>query len=473
MLKEYADIFRRVLIITDCALMGSAFFLAYFACRHMDRFFLSGIYFLSAYLWILPLSMALWGWFLYALRMYNAFRLKKTGEIISIIVRSAFLSFVIFSVIAYVCNIEHISRLFVGLFFVVTLLLLILEKVSLILFFRRLHARGFNFRNVLVVGTGARARNFVRYLDQDKELGLKVIGLVDEDPMRTGAVIQGHEVLGDLSDIPEILRRQVVDYAVFIVPRSSLGKIEPGLRQCEMVGVTASVAVDLFNLKFAMIKETDMMGIPMITFEVGPHNIVDLLIKRLCDIVISSAALALISPLYLAVAISIKLTSPGPVYFVQERCGLSGRKFKLYKFRTMVQGAESRLKDLLSHNEMSGPVFKMENDPRITTIGKSLRKYSLDELPQLWNVFHGDMSLVGPRPPLPSEVQQYDPWHQRRLSIRPGITCIWQASGRNRISNFDQWVTMDLEYIDHWSLWLDFKILFKTLPAVLSASGAK
>jgi exopolysaccharide biosynthesis polyprenyl glycosylphosphotransferase len=240
-----------------------------------------------------------------------------------------------------------------------------------------------------------------------------------------------------------------------------------------LIGVSASVAVDLFNLKWSMGRETSLVGIPMLTFDMTPTNAVALFVKRACDVIISTFALVMISPLYLIVAILIKTTSQGGVYFTQERCGLHGRKFKLYKFRTMEQNAEQKLKDLLVYNEMQGPVFKMENDPRITKIGKFLRKYSLDELPQLWNVFHGDMSLVGPRPPLPSEVKKYDPWHQRRLSIRPGITCIWQASGRNRISDFDQWVAMDLEYIDNWSLLLDFKILFKTIPAVFSGVGAK
>jgi exopolysaccharide biosynthesis polyprenyl glycosylphosphotransferase len=195
--------------------------------------------------------------------------------------------------------------------------------------------------------------------------------------------------------------------------------------------------------------------------------------KRLCDLVLSGIGLVLISPIYFGVALAIKLSSKGTVHFRQERVGLNGRTFNLYKFRTMHQDAEAQLKSLLAHNEMSGPAFKMENDPRIRPVGKFLRKYSLDELPQLWNVFCGDMSLVGPRPPLVTEVKQYDDWHKRRLSMRPGITCLWQVSGRNKITSFDEWARLDLKYIDEWSLSLDFKILMRTVPAVLSASGAK
>jgi len=188
---------------------------------------------------------------------------------------------------------------------------------------------------------------------------------------------------------------------------------------------------------------------------------------------VSSAVLIFLSPLFLAIAIAIKATSKGPVFFRQERCSLNGRKFTLYKFRTMDSDAELKQGELLERNEMKGPVFKIEDDPRITSVGKVLRKFSLDEFPQLWNVFEGDMSLVGPRPPIPAEVEKYESWHRRRLSMRPGITCLWQVGGRNKITDFDEWTKLDLEYIDKWSLWLDFKILFKTIPVVALGIGAK
>jgi exopolysaccharide biosynthesis polyprenyl glycosylphosphotransferase len=286
-------------------------------------------------------------------------------------------------------------------------------------------------------------------------------------------VIEGYQILGSLENIPAILRDKVIDYVVFIVPRTSLAKIEPALIQCELVGVTSSVSLDLFELKFTTGIETNFMGVPMITFQMTPMDMTGLVFKRLCDLGISAIGLVFISPFYLAIALAIKFSSKGPIHFKQERVGLNGRIFNLYKFRTMDQDAEARLKDLITHNEMSGPAFKMENDPRITPVGKFLRKYSLDELPQLWNVFCGKMSLVGPRPPLMREVKQYDDWHKRRLSMRPGITCLWQVSGRNNITNFDEWARLDLKYIDEWSLALDFKILMRTVPAVFSASGAK
>ncbi|MBI4698799.1 MAG: sugar transferase, partial [Nitrospirae bacterium] len=204
-----------------------------------------------------------------------------------------------------------------------------------------------------------------------------------------------------------------------------------------------------------------------------PDRLGLLFIKRLFDFVSSVIALIFLMPLLILVAIVIKASSPGPVFFKQQRCSLYGRKFMFYKFRTMVDEAESMLEAVLPYNEMSGPVFKMTNDPRVTEAGKWLRKYSIDELPQLWNVVNGDMSLVGPRPPLPEEVEKYDGWQRRRLSMRPGITCLWQIKGRNKIADFNEWMRLDMEYIDNWSLWLDFKILFKSVPVVLSGAGAK
>jgi len=234
-----------------------------------------------------------------------------------------------------------------------------------------------------------------------------------------------------------------------------------------------SVAVDYFNLKISRIRQTEFEGFPLLTFESAPNTLWPLIIKRAFDLVVSGALLVLLSPLFLLIALIVKFTSKGPVFFRQERCGLNGRRFTLYKFRTMIDDAESRINELLMKNEMKGPAFKFAKDPRITRVGKFLRVSSIDELPQLWNVFVGDMSLVGPRPPLPAEVKKYEPWHRRRLSMRPGITCLWQVSGRNKITDFDEWAKLDLEYIDKWSLWLDAAILLKTVPVVLLGIGAK
>jgi exopolysaccharide biosynthesis polyprenyl glycosylphosphotransferase len=277
----------------------------------------------------------------------------------------------------------------------------------------------------------------------------------------------------EFGDMANILHGNVIDHVVFVVPRLWFEKIEDLIRLCETEGIPASVVVDLYELKFARSKQTNFCGIPMLTFESAPDRLWELLAKRLFDAVVSAIGLIVLSPLFLVLAIAIRMTSKGPIFFRQKRCGLNGRKFTLYKFRTMVKGAEERLAELRKFNEMDGPVFKMKKDPRVTLIGGFLRKSSLDELPQLWNVFKGDMSIVGPRPPIPAEVDKYDNWQRRRLSMRPGITCLWQVRGRNRITDFNEWMRLDLEYIDNWSLWLDAKILLATIPVVLLAKGAK
>jgi exopolysaccharide biosynthesis polyprenyl glycosylphosphotransferase len=215
-----------------------------------------------------------------------------------------------------------------------------------------------------------------------------------------------------------------------------------------------------------------MDGIPMLAFVRTPTDVVALALKRAFDIVASALALAVLSPVLAAVAVAVKLESPGPVLFGQRRVGRNGRAFRMLKFRSMYVDAEARLDALRAQNEMSGPVFKMRNDPRVTRLGRFLRRSSLDELPQFWNVLKGEMSVVGPRPPVPSEVHEYKRWQRRRLSVRPGITCIWQISGRSNV-DFDRWMELDLQYIDSWSLAGDIAICLKTIPAVLSARGAR
>jgi exopolysaccharide biosynthesis polyprenyl glycosylphosphotransferase len=240
---------------------------------------------------------------------------------------------------------------------------------------------------------------------------------------------------------------------------------------CEERGTTARVTIDFFPHIISKTHLEEMDGLPLLTFSTTPKNELLLILRRIFDMIGSIVLILLLSPLLLLIILLIRLESPGPVIYRQVRVGLNGRKFTFFKFRSMVQGADERRNDLAVHNIMSGPVFKMRDDPRVTRVGRFLRKSSLDELPQLVNVLWGDMSFVGPRPPIPEEVEQYQGWQRRRLSMKPGITGLWQVSGRNQI-DFDQWMKLDLEYIDHWSLWLDFKILLKTIPTVIFGRGA-
>jgi len=278
-------------------------------------------------------------------------------------------------------------------------------------------------------------------------------------------------VLGTVSQLGQILDDNVIDEVIFAVPRERLPHIEGAFRLCQEQGANARVCLDLFHVAGSHVALGEMDGLPMLAFTRAPTDEVALLFKRAFDVVASAVAVLLLSPLFVATAIGVKLDSPGPVFFSQTRVGKNGRPFKMLKFRSMHIDAEERLDSLRTQNEVSGPVFKMRNDPRVTRVGRFIRRTSLDELPQFLNVLSGEMSIVGPRPPVPSEVRQYQRWQRRRLSVKPGITCTWQVSGRSDVS-FDQWMKLDLEYIDTWSLWGDIQICFRTVPAVLLSRGA-
>jgi exopolysaccharide biosynthesis polyprenyl glycosylphosphotransferase len=273
-------------------------------------------------------------------------------------------------------------------------------------------------------------------------------------------------------DLEKLLREKPVDVVIFTSGKSSLNEVESAILACEVEGVEAWLVADFVRTSIARPTLDEVMGKPMIVFRSAPDVSWALLFKEAFDRLGAMALLVLCSPLMLAIAVIIKLSSRGPVLFRQERCGMRGRVFTMLKFRSMVSDAEQRQAELMVFNEMDGPVFKIARDPRITGIGRFLRRTSLDELPQLMNVLKGEMSLVGPRPLPVKEVRQFkNPWQRRRLSMKPGITCLWQIAGRNTIG-FEEWMRLDLQYIDTWSLWLDFKILVKTVPVVLMGKGA-
>jgi exopolysaccharide biosynthesis polyprenyl glycosylphosphotransferase len=285
---------------------------------------------------------------------------------------------------------------------------------------------------------------------------------------------EGYSISCNLAGLRKFMRSNVVDEVVVTLPMRSLHSYASEIAElCEEQGILLRVVSNIFDLKRARTKAEDFEGDSHITHRTG--TVVagwPAVIKWSVDFTVSLVLVVFFSPLFLLVAALIKLTSPGPVFFLQERLGLNKRRFKIYKFRTMTADAESRMKEIEHLNEVSGPVFKIKNDPRITAIGKFLRSTSIDELPQLFNVLKGDMSLVGPRPMAVRDYEGFnEDWQRRRFSVRPGITCLWQVLGRNSIP-FEQWMELDLQYIDRWSLWLDFQILMKTIPAVLKGSGA-
>jgi exopolysaccharide biosynthesis polyprenyl glycosylphosphotransferase len=273
-----------------------------------------------------------------------------------------------------------------------------------------------------------------------------------------------------LTQLPELLGQHVIDEIIFAVDSRRLAELEEVFLLCDEEGVRTRVAVDFFPHINSQVYLDRLGASPLLTFSAAPHDEIRLLVKRATDILLAGAALILVCPFMLLTALLIRLTSPGSAIFRQTRCGLNGRRFVFYKFRSMCEDAEAQ-RASLEHLNKKSTAFKIPNDPRLTSLGRWLRKFSIDEWPQLWNVLKGDMSLVGPRPPLPEEVEQYKRWQRRRLRMRPGLTCLWVISGRDHI-DFETWMRMDMQYIDTWSLGLDWKIILRTIPQVLSGRGA-
>jgi exopolysaccharide biosynthesis polyprenyl glycosylphosphotransferase len=300
-----------------------------------------------------------------------------------------------------------------------------------------------------------------------------MLGFVDNDPEFAKAEVAGAPWLGGIDDLPYIVASQVIDEVVIALPiKSHYSQIESAVVVLEEQGITTHVLSDLFPQKLARSQPVDLGGMPIVSLHSAPTFTWRTEAKRIFDLVVASILLVLTAPLFLLTALAIKLDSAGPIFFVQERVGLSKRRFRMIKFRTMSADAEARMKDIEHLNEKTGPIFKIKNDPRITTLGKWLRRTSIDELPQLVNVFFGDMSIVGPRPlSVRDAVRMEEAWQKRRFSVKPGLTCLWQVSGRSNLS-FEQWMHLDLEYIDRWSLGLDATILLRTIPAIVLARGA-
>ncbi|HBP66192.1 MAG TPA: sugar transferase [Desulfosporosinus sp.] len=324
---------------------------------------------------------------------------------------------------------------------------------------------GRNTRYVLILGGGSAAKLYLQKIKKNPQLGYKVIGYIA--PIKNGLNIP---YLGDYFSLEAIIRMNIVDLTVVTAPIAEPG-IQESIEILDVMGKTVAILLDDIVTKVTRSRPIDFGGLSMVVYDISPKRPWQEVGKRGMDVVLSGLGLLVLSPVFLVTALTIKLTSKGPVVFAQQRVGLNGRSFKIYKFRSMVVNAEALQERLADLNEMSGPVFKIANDPRVTAVGKFIRKTSIDELPQLLNVFIGDMSLVGPRPPLLQEVNLYNSKDRKRLAVRPGITCIWQVSGRNTV-DFEEWMEMDADYVDRWSLWLDMEILAKTVPVVLWRKGA-
>ena len=471
--------YRRKLLVgllkfSDVSILLTALFLSswYTASRavHVDVTAFLSIRIKLVNLIGLLVMLFIWQMVCYYLGLYNSRRLQGYWQEWKDIVKATSLATVIFVVGAHIFNVYLFSPVFISVFWVSTTLLTISFRTLLRQFLKKVRVHGKNLRFVLIVGTNERAYEFAEMIKQNRESGYRIIGFVDD---RLHIPKPGIRLLGHLADLPHMMRELVIDEIVITLPvKSQYENIQRIIEAAEEQGVTIRCLPNLFNTKVSVLSTATLGGFPVLEMTARPQEDLRFMAKRTLDVFGGTILLTLTFPVLIVAALAIKLTSPGPILFVQPRIGYNKRVFNLYKFRTMVVNAEQMQTELEVANEMDGPVFKIQNDPRITRIGRWLRKTSIDELPQLYNVIRGDMSLVGPRPLPVRDYRGFQrDWQRRRFSIRPGLTCLWQVTGRNETS-FEDWMKLDMQYIDNWSLSGDMKILFQTIPVVLNGRGA-
>ncbi len=470
MLRRQAYIFSRIAIAADLAITAGCFLLTYYVRDNIPGRI--GLYPLSHYAWILFAILFLWAILLTSFGVYDLLKSRSMRNIFLAVLKTIVVGLTIIIVVLFLLRDHTISRILLLSFGGLNLIFLTLEKAFLTFLQKSgVQAKRHRWTQVLVVGSGRGTEPLVKAVEENPHWGLKILGCLDFDSSKVGKIIRGCKILGLASNLQEFLQKHVVDQVVFSLPFEFWDRIPKLLRACEEVGVPSHVLAEFSHSGRLRIEASDLFGIPALSFSTTPEWGWAMLSKEIFDRVVAFILLIILSPLFLVIALGVKFSSPGPILFWQERCGLNGRKFTLYKFRSMIESAEEMQEEVKDLNETAGPVFKIRSDPRLTRFGRILRRSTLDELPQLINVLKGEMSLVGPRPPIPSEVEKYDIWQRRRLSVKPGMTCLWQVRGRSELS-FEKWMELDLTYIDNWSLWLDFTILLKTIPAVLSGRGA-
>jgi exopolysaccharide biosynthesis polyprenyl glycosylphosphotransferase len=398
------------------------------------------------------------------------FRWDARAEAADILKTAAWVALVM-AAFLFVLRPPSVSRLFFLVLFPSQAAVTILSRTVLRRAIGRLQAGPHNTRNVLIVGTGERGRAFARRLEAHPWLGLRIVGFLEADDRPAASLPEGWACLGGLDQFGRLLHELVIDeVAVCVPPTAWDGRIDALVSLAEDEGKTVRVLLGLIHRPFFRGQFDEIDGLPIYSMTAGPDRSVALTTKRLVDMVGAGLGLLLLSPIVALVALAILLRDGRPVLFAQERIGMHGRRFRMFKFRTMVCGAEAMLPGVLELNQIVGPGFQLDRDPRVTKLGRILRKSSLDELPQLWNVFVGEMSIVGPRPAPITEVGAYEVWHRRRLSAKPGITGLAQVEARS-YREFDQKANLDLEYIDHWSPWLDFRILIRTVRVLFRTNG--
>ncbi len=475
MFDRRAKLLSTITLLHDLGVTVVAFVVAYLLRNYLVRFDLfhgyHQIYPFRHYLPLLIAFLCVWAIVGYFSHFYRDLELSNPIHLVLKIVNQLIAVLLVVYAGLYIFHRVDVSRTYVLLIAAVDFVLLVFGRTISYSGVSLMRERMKRFHYFLIVGCGPRAREIANLIQEGRAMGLRLIGFVDPaTESEAGQVGPRYHTFG-LHSLPAILQNQVVDEVIFAVSLQELAQLEPVMQHCADVGVKTRLQLEFLPPAYSRIYLEKFREVPLLSLSSAPDSELRLFFKRMFDIVASFAALALLSPLLLLIGIMIRITSPGPVLFWQTRCGLGGRRFTIFKFRSMINNAAQMQAELHQLNELDGPVFKISDDPRITPVGRWLRRFSLDELPQLWNVFRGEMSFVGPRPAIPEEVAQYEDWQRRRMRMRPGLTCTWVLEGRNHI-DFKRWMQLDLSYIDNWSLWLDVKIFLRTIPIVLSGRGA-
>lgn len=479
MLREKNRLLLRFHRLIDLSITAGCFIAAYFIKKHILPFEYSSLSTGPNYYLVLVLIVMIWPMCFTWVGLYQSFREKPFKWFFINIIKACLFGILILNVVLFAMGVKDMSRILMGIFFVLNIFGLTLFKWCVLMMLQQLRAQGYNTRNVLIVGSRDRAVSVIKSIDVSREGGYRILGCFDINLEIVGSsVVNGYKVIGTITDLKAYLENNVVDELIFAMPLRLIENPDKYLVLAESMGVRVRFIPDwqIHYLKYtpavAQIHIIDFSGIPTLTLQSTPVNEGQLLMKSLMDYGLALFFLIVLSPVFAIISLAIYSASPGPVFYSQERLGQNGRRFKVLKFRSMVLDADKKLAALTTLNEADGPAFKIKKDPRIIPyVGTFLRKTSLDELPQFINVLMGDMSLVGPRPPLPSEVCQYEVWQRRRLSMKPGLTCLWQIAPKRNDLTFDEWMKLDLLYIDKWSLRLDFMLIMKTVGSVLTGAG--
>jgi exopolysaccharide biosynthesis polyprenyl glycosylphosphotransferase len=456
--------------MVDTTVIVVAFLLAY----RLIQFFDGRLGNFHDYSWVLVVIVPVWLFLLAYTGLYASMRTKVFSRVTGNLVKVHVVGGIITASCVYLIDPKGFSRLLLVCFILISLALTAMVKGSFKMLLSYLRRKGYNVRHILIVGSGAKVRNFVDLVRRHAAWGLVISGVVRFSGESADDDIPSCPNLGDVDNLVEICKQNQIDEVVFSLPPESLGAVDDYLGFLQEMGITVRMVIDLYDAPTSR-KELSLFhdDIPMLTFYSKAFDAGQLFLKRCLDIFGSVIGLVITGALFPFIALAIRLDSKGPLFFGQERVGENGRTFRCWKFRSMYVDAEERKKELLDCNEMQGAMFKMRDDPRVTRVGRFIRRTSLDELPQFWNVLKAEMSLVGTRPPTPDEVATYENWHRKRICMKPGITGLWQVSGRNQIKDFDEVVRLDIRYIEEWSLWLDIKLLFKTFWVVVARRGAR